>query len=80
MLMLLWQANACKPVVVWSTITTHQLWVGACAVGRVAGTHIVALVRGSAGDGVAAMAHATRAGVRLGAGVAVIAGRAVCLG
>ena len=39
----------------------------------------MALVRGSAGDGVAARAHTTRAGVRLGAGVAVIAGRAVRL-
>ena len=39
----------------------------------------MALVRSSAGDGVAARAYTARAGVRLGAGVAIIAGRAVRL-
>ena len=46
----------------------------------VAGAGCVALVVGSADDRVAAAARASRAGVRLGAGVAIIAGRGVCLG
>src|SRR5262249_10313671 len=53
------------------------LGMGAGAVGRVTGAGIVALIEGGADDRVGARAHARLAGVGLGAGVAVVAGRAV---
>src|SRR5439155_274235 len=53
--------------------------VGAGAVGRITGAGVVTLIERSAEDGIRAGAGAGLAGVGLGAGVAVAAGRAVGL-
>src|SRR5207245_7469700 len=53
--------------------------VGACAVGRVTNTGVVALIERAADDGVRARTGARLAGVGLRARVAVRAGRAVGL-
>src|SRR5205823_2453067 len=53
--------------------------VGAGPGGRIAGAGVVALIEGGADDGVRPDAGAGLAGVALGAGVAVAAGRAVGL-
>ena len=51
-------------------------WAFTC---RIAGTGGMALIQGRADEGIAARARASMAGVRLGADVVVIAGRAIRL-
>ena len=59
--------------------STHLGWVGAGPGVCVTGTGSMALVRGSAGDGVAWCAYARLAGVCMGAGVAIVAAGAIRL-
>ena len=59
--------------------STHHCRVVARSVSTVAGARNMALVQSSARDRVGAHAHATRAGVSPGAGIAVIAARVVGL-
>lgn len=61
-----------------STRETEEFgWVGACSVGWVADTHIVALVARQADDWVAACASAGLARVRLGTEIIIVAARAI---